>query len=107
MYRYCVDFNGSYKFKLFRIGELIGKGNFATVHVAEWVTAKGESIQVAVKELVDNASLSDRIKFLQEAVIMGQFCHPHIVQLVGVSSANSKYVSTVLHICVPISSCVL
>ena len=40
--------------------------------------------EVAVKTLEDGASEEDRVKFLQEAAIMGQFDHPNIVRILGV-----------------------
>ena len=41
-------------------------------------------MQVAVKILTNTASEVERVKFLQEAAIMGQFYHPNIVRLHGV-----------------------
>jgi ephrin-B len=40
-----------------------------------------------MKMLRDNANKQDRVKFLQEAAIMGQFNHPHIVKLLGAITA--------------------
>ena len=42
------------------------------------------SVDVAVKQLKDNVTEKDRVKFLQEAAIMGQFTHPGIVMMFGV-----------------------
>ena len=39
---------------------------------------------MAIKTLNPSASEGDRIKFLQEAAIMGQFFHPNVVKLHGV-----------------------
>ena len=39
---------------------------------------------VAVKTLHPNSSEVDKIKFLQEAAVMGQFLHPNVVKLHGV-----------------------
>ena len=41
-------------------------------------------MEVAIKTLKEGASQEDKVKFLQEAAIMGQFSHPNIVQLYGV-----------------------
>ena len=41
--------------------------------------------EVAVKTMEDGASEGDRVKFLQEAAIMGQFDHPNIIKLIGVT----------------------
>ncbi len=48
-----------------------------------WTTSV-ESIEVAVKTLQPMASEIDKVKFLQEAAIMGQFLHPNVVKLYGV-----------------------
>ena len=42
------------------------------------------SVKTAVKMLKESASKEDKVKFLQEAAIMGQFDHPNIVKLYGV-----------------------
>ena len=41
--------------------------------------------EVAVKTIENESSEEDRVKFLQEAAIMGQFEHPNIVQILGVT----------------------
>ena len=43
-----------------------------------------DTMQVAVKTLKRKADKGKRIRFLQEAAIMGQFYHPNIVRLHGV-----------------------
>ena len=49
------------------------------------MAAEGEEkIEVAVKTLKDGAGKEDKVKFLQEAAIMGQFSHPNVVKLYGV-----------------------
>ena len=45
--------------------------------------------EVAVKILEDGANEEDRIKFLQEAAIMGQFNHPNIIRILGVTLDKS------------------
>ncbi len=61
----------------------MGAGNFAQVNKGMWQSAV-DSTEVAVKMLQPTASETDRVKFLQEAAIMGQFHHPNVVQLHGV-----------------------
>ena len=39
--------------------------------------------EVAIKSLKSGFSEEDKVKFLQEAAIMAQFRHPHIVRLLG------------------------
>ncbi len=43
---------------------------------------------VAVKTMEDATSEDDRIKFLQEAAIMGQFNHPNIIKLLGIITTD-------------------
>ena len=44
----------------------------------------GTTKEVAVKTLKPGSSENDRVRFLQEAAIMGQFNHPYVVKLYGV-----------------------
>jgi len=66
------------------LGKMIGSGNFGDVYKGIWQTNAGE-ILVAIKTLKTAAKREDRIKFLQEAAIMGQFRHPNVVQMYGVA----------------------
>ncbi len=43
-----------------------------------------QALELAVKTLISSASEDDKIKFLQEAAIMGQFSHPNVIKLYGV-----------------------
>ena len=63
----------------YRITGELGSGQFGTVAKGKW-----QSKDVAIKTLKDDASEEDKVKFLQEAAIMGQFHHPNIVHLYGV-----------------------
>ena len=70
---------------MFRIGEVLGTGNFATVNRGVMKTdGDGGPVNVAVKTLKEGSREEDRVKFLQEATIMGQFRHPNVVKLHGV-----------------------
>lgn len=62
----------------------IGKGEFGTVWRGQWLTSEGGARNVAIKLLNPDLPEKDRIRFLQEAVILGQFRHPNIVDLFGV-----------------------
>lgn len=66
-----------------RKSSFLGSGEFATVHKGVWKGSKG-TLDVAVKTLSESATEVEKIRFLQEAVIMGQFVHPNIVQLYGI-----------------------
>ena len=45
---------------------------------------EGGKVEVAVKTLKEGSGEEDRVKFLQEAAIMGQFKHPNVVTMYGV-----------------------
>ena len=62
---------------------LLGSGQFGKVSKAAW-TLQDETREVAVKSLTPEADEVDKVKFLQEAVIMMQFRHPNVVQLFGI-----------------------
>ena len=64
---------------------MLGSGQFGTVHKGHWVAPGSETkMEVAVKTLKKVASEDDKVKFLQEAAIMGQFSHPNVIKLRGV-----------------------
>ena len=66
-----------------RITSHLGSGQFGTVNKGIWQSPMG-AMDVAVKQLQPGASEEEKIKFLQEAAINGQFRHPNVVQLMGV-----------------------
>ena len=47
-------------------------------------SSEGEEVEVAVKTLKEGSGEEDRVKFLQEAAIMGQFKHHNVVTMHGV-----------------------
>ena len=51
-----------------------------------WHSPSGD-VEVAVKSLQASSSEEERVKFLQEAAIMGQFKHPYIVRVLGTVTA--------------------
>ena len=61
---------------------MIGIGQFGEVFKATWETPVGAQ-EVAIKMLKVGAEEKEKVKFLQEIAIMGQFMHPHIVKLIG------------------------
>ncbi len=66
-----------------RLGKKLGAGQFGEVFKASWRTKEGD-VAVAVKTLKAGAVDDDKIKFLQEAAIMGQFKHPSVVTMHGI-----------------------
>ena len=66
-----------------RLGEAIGSGQFGEVYKG-FCKASSFGSEVAVKTLKKGASQEDRVKFLQEAAIMGQFSHSNVVIMYGV-----------------------
>ena len=67
-----------------RLKDEIGSGQFGTVSRAEWQSQHG-LVEVAVKILKADSGQDNRVKFLQEAAIVGQFAnHRNVVKLYGV-----------------------
>ena len=67
----------------FSLGGLLGSGQFGTVYKGVLGSGGGE-VEVAVKTLKEGSGEEDRVKFLQEAAIMGQFKHHNVVTMYGV-----------------------
>lgn len=63
--------------------EKLGSGEFGDVCKALW-SISGATRAMAIKSLKPGSSESDKIRFLQEAAIMGQFNHPFVLKLYGV-----------------------
>lgn len=63
--------------------KLLGSGEFGNVYKIVW-SISGAAKVVAAKTLKPGSSENNRVRFLQEAAIMGQFNHPHVVKLYGV-----------------------
>ena len=75
-----------------RVKEYLGSGRFGIVYrglltVTE-VDSEGGVKEVAVKTMENGASEEERVKFLQEAAIMGQFNNPYIIKIYGVLVAS-------------------
>ena len=54
------------------------------MHRGVWLSPTKREVEVAVKTLKEGSGEEDRVKFLQEAAIMGQFKHPNVVEMYGV-----------------------
>ena len=84
-----------------RLTELLGAGQFGKVHQGEWIApGSKDKIDVAIKTLKEAAGKEDKVKFLQEAAIMGQFSHPNVVKLYGVVTEGEpvSVVSCISHL---------
>lgn len=68
---------------VFRVTELLGSGQFGQVNKGIW-DKPGGAQEVAIKTLKEGAMEEDKVRFLQEAAISGQFQHPNVVRLQGV-----------------------
>ena len=78
-----------------RLKEQLGSGQFGRVCKGLW-RFTAVTMEVAVKTLKPRAPDSQKVKFLQEAAIMGQFSsHPNVVKLFGVVTMGE-----------PVSTCV-
>uniref|UniRef100_A0A8C9VJX0 non-specific protein-tyrosine kinase n=1 Tax=Scleropages formosus TaxID=113540 RepID=A0A8C9VJX0_SCLFO len=74
------------------LGRCIGEGQFGDVHQGVYVSPDNSSMSVAIKTCKNCTSDSVREKFLQEALTMRQFDHPHIVKLIGVITENPVWI---------------
>ena len=71
----------------------LGAGNFGSVCKGEWNLTGGKTA-VALKMLKPNSNEHDKLKFLQEAAIMGQFNHDNVVRLYGVVTLSDPVCET-------------
>ena len=67
----------------YSVGQKLGSGAFGEVCKAFWNTSGGTK-ELAVKTLRPELPEEEKVRFLQEAAIMGQFSHPNVVKLYGV-----------------------
>ncbi|XP_074543682.1 focal adhesion kinase 1-like isoform X5 [Halichoeres trimaculatus] len=74
------------------LGRCIGEGQFGDVHQGVYNSPDKPSLPVAIKTCKNCTSDSVREKFLQEALTMRQFDHPHIVKLIGVITENPVWI---------------
>ncbi|XP_030639160.1 focal adhesion kinase 1 isoform X1 [Chanos chanos] len=94
-YPYCgLDEARDYEIQRERIelGRCIGEGQFGDVHQGIYVCPENPALSVAIKTCKNCTSDSVREKFLQEALTMRQFDHPHIVKLIGVITQNPVWI---------------
>ena len=84
-------------FNFHSLGKLIGFGQFGDVFQGIFSTGE-EDIEVAVKTLKKGSKDIDKIKFLQEATIMGQFKHPNVVTTYGMVSERGNVSNNVKYV---------
>ncbi|XP_047455346.1 focal adhesion kinase 1-like isoform X10 [Mugil cephalus] len=91
---YGLDQARDYEIQRDRIelGRCIGEGQFGDVHQGVYISPENPALSVAVKTCKNSTSDSVREKFLQEALTMRQFDHPHIVKLMGVITENPVWI---------------
>ncbi|PVD22981.1 hypothetical protein C0Q70_16241 [Pomacea canaliculata] len=68
--------------------EILGEGQFGDVYKGLFYDRDGVQVPVAVKTCKETSEESMTEKFLEEAYIMQQFDHPHIVKLIGICSES-------------------
>uniref|UniRef100_A0A096M506 Focal adhesion kinase 1 n=1 Tax=Poecilia formosa TaxID=48698 RepID=A0A096M506_POEFO len=74
------------------LGRCIGEGQFGDVHQGVYSCPDKPPLPVAIKTCKNCTTDSVREKFLQEALTMRQFDHPHIVKLIGVITENPVWI---------------
>jgi focal adhesion kinase 1 len=74
------------------LDDIIGEGQFGDVYKGSYRTKDDQIIAVAVKtcKIESEGHMGD--KFLEEAYIMQQFEHPHIIKLIGVCSDSPIWI---------------
>ncbi|XP_043917782.1 ephrin type-A receptor 2 [Protopterus annectens] len=84
MLKFTTEINPSYVTKQ----KVIGAGEFGEVYKGILKYPAKKDVTVAIKTLKAGYTEKQRIDFLSEASIMGQFSHPNIIHLEGVVSKH-------------------
>eukprot|EP00035_Acanthoeca_spectabilis_P039745 m.64733 g.64733 ORF g.64733 m.64733 type:complete len:119 (+) comp9729_c0_seq2:3528-3884(+) len=80
-------------------GGKLGEGQFGEVFKGSFSRGGMSSTAAAIKMCKPDAGNKELVEFLREAAIMGQFDHPHIIQVYGwVSLRHSTYGGRTHHI---------
>ena len=87
-----------------RITKALGSGQFGVVSMGVWQSPMG-AMDVAVKQLQPGVTEAEKIRFLQEAAINGQFRHPNVVQLMGVVTTGEPVSQSLDHVTIMSLSC--
>ena len=93
---YCTPAPPSAHLELIRqrvsLLDVIGEGQFGNVFRGEYDAGDGcQPLRVAVKTCKPDSQTQMGDRFLQEAHIMSQFEHPHIIRLIGVCSGQPTW----------------
>lgn len=73
----------------------LGSGQFGTVFKGVWKQSYNISkVEVAIKILRNNVGEKEKLKFLQEGAIIGQFQHPNVVKLHGMVTVGEPVSSS-------------
>ncbi|XP_067121087.1 focal adhesion kinase 1-like isoform X2 [Centruroides vittatus] len=74
------------------LSEIIGEGQFGDVHKGTYRCKDDQIMEVAIKTCKIESEESMGEKFLEEAYIMQQFDHPHIIKLIGICSDSPIWI---------------
>ncbi|XP_064486390.1 focal adhesion kinase 1-like isoform X2 [Ornithodoros turicata] len=75
------------------LGDIIGEGQFGDVHKGTYLMkSDSQVIPVAIKTCKVETENAMGEKFLEEAYIMQQFDHPHIIKLIGICSDSPIWI---------------
>ena len=74
----------------------MGSGQFGVVYKGVLQSPELGEVDVAVKTLKEGSGEEDKVKFLQEAAIMGQFKHHNVVTMFGVVTDGEPVRSTII-----------
>ncbi len=55
-----------------------------------WKSQAGKPVDVGVKTAMDGDHQERRLKLLQEAAMIGQFSHPNVIKLIGLTLTKQK-----------------
>ena len=56
---------------------------------SSWRKSNKVTLEVSVKSACTDEAMSERVKLLQEAVILAQFRHPNVVRLHGITNKDN------------------
>ena len=68
----------------------LGRGMFSTVNRGIWQDDSGMIYEVAVKSLAPGSPTTEKVKLLQEAIMIHQFSHPNVIQLYGIIMTDEQ-----------------